>query len=149
MGAFVDDYGVRPWVMVTAVVTAVLVVVGGLIGGLYAAGAFSAPPSTAQVQYKDTEWVNDALIYYLVFANGQQQRVTYGAWQGAQPGYSYAPLPGTSTGNVADEDAEDPDITDPDTQYEISDGEVSTAASTSQVSVPDDDEDFTVSDDDG
>lgn len=129
MSLFPDDYGVRPWVPIGVV----LAFLCALAGGLVASGAFDSVPATAQVQSKQEGWENGELIYWLLLNNGIQQRVTYSAWNSAQPGYSYASYSSTPGEDPESEEAEDPDISDTDTQYSIPETSVNYAAADDEV----------------
>jgi hypothetical protein len=120
--------------LLAVLICAVIVTVSLLIAG----GAFSSGPSTAQVASKDMNYQNGAWVYYLVLSGGQRERATYGTWNAAQPG--------RSTATVTAEDDEDPQVTEPETQYVVSQSTVSTAASQATTSLPEEDESFPVED---
>lgn len=141
---FTDDYGRVRWLAVGAVAAAIVCAVSL---ALWAVNA-STSPASALVASKQTQWDDDTMIYFLLLDNGVRQRVSCSQWESAQPGSSYS----TYSSAAEDEDpagqaVSDPDITDPDTQYNIPQSSVAAASSTVTDTLPASDEDF--SDDEG
>jgi uncharacterized membrane protein len=122
----------RMWVQAITVM-AVAVVLAGAVFGVVVWVRDSGTPS-ALVQSKQMERFGNAWVYYFIL-NGVNQRVTYTAWNAAQPGTSYASYSSSSrTTPVEDEEATDPDITETDTQYSIPETSVDDAAADDTVS---------------
>lgn len=135
-GLFADEYGTRPWVLITVVVAIVLLVTGGILAA-GAAGLLddSSSPDTALVLSKQTGWQDGQMVYYMVLGNGIRQRVGYTAWNSAQPGRSYSSYTARPGANPLDEEELDaPSITRVSTQYSIPQSSVRSAAR--PVSVP-------------
>jgi hypothetical protein len=115
---FTDEYGnVRMWVQAAAVMVVVAVIAAAIFGVVtYIKDSGS---TTALVQTKQMEWSDNAWIYYFVLSNGVDQRVTYSAWQAAQPEKSYSTYTSQPGTPPEEEEATNPDETDPDTQYSV------------------------------